>query len=64
MTRNNLHWVLITSPDEHGNAQINIAATNGSQVSIYMSGSAAFEIADTLLMEMYDDDYEPERTFH
>ena len=64
MTRNNLNWVLISAPDENGNAQLNIAATNGSQVSLYLSGSTAAEIADALLMEMYGDDDEPERTLH
>ena len=63
MTRNNLHWILISAPDENGNAQLNIAATNGSQVSLYLSGSTAAEIADALLMEMYGDD-EPERVLH
>jgi hypothetical protein len=61
--RNNLHWILITAPDEKGNAQLNIAATNGSQVAIELSGSTAAEIADLLLFEMHGDD-EPERIAH
>ena len=64
MTQNNLHFVLISAPDENGNAQLNISAKNDSQVSLYLSGSTAAKIADALLMEMYGDDNEPERTFH
>jgi hypothetical protein len=66
MTRNNLHWILITAPDENGNAQLNIAATNGGQVAITLSGSTAAEIADLLLYEMHGQEYdnEPEGTIH
>jgi hypothetical protein len=60
MKQHNLHWILITAPDENGNAQLNIAATNGSQVAITLTGSTAAEIADLLLFEMHDPDNAPE----
>jgi hypothetical protein len=56
MTRNNLHWILITSPDEDGNAQLSIKAHNGGQVAIRISGSTAAEIADLLIWEMHGED--------
>jgi hypothetical protein len=64
MTRNNLHWILITAPDKDGNAQLNIAATNGSQVAIELSGSTAAEIADLLLFEMHGEYDETEGILH
>ena len=63
MTRNNLHWVLISAPDVNGNAQLNIATTDGGQVAIYLTGSFAAEIADMLIMEMHGQDQD-EVTIH
>jgi hypothetical protein len=65
MTRNNLHWILITAPDEDGNAQLNIKAHDGGQVAIRISGSTAAEIADLLIWEMHGEDTpEQPETFH
>lgn len=67
MTRNNLKWVLITAPDAHGMAQVNIAAQDdGGQVAIRLSGYTASQIAHMLIAEMhfeYDED-EEEETVH
>ena len=57
MTRNNLKWVLVTAPDEHGMAQVNIAAQDdGGQVAIRVSGYTAAMIAHMLIAEMHEDD--------
>ena len=61
--RNNLQWILITAPDENGNAKLNIASTNGSQVALNLTGSTAAEIADLLLFEMHGQDQD-EVTIH
>jgi hypothetical protein len=65
MTQNNLKWVLISAPDDKGNAQLNIAAHDGGQVAIYVSGSTAAEIADLLIYEMHGPDtYTHQETVH
>ena len=64
MTQNNLHWILITAPDENGNAQLSIASTNGSQVSLHLTGSTAAEIADLLLFEMHGEDEQERGIIH
>ena len=65
MTRNNLHWVLISAPDESGNAQLNIADHEGGQVAIRITGSTAAAIADQLIWEMHgSDDPEQSETVH
>lgn len=65
MTRNNLKWVLITSPDKDGMAQVNIAAQDdGGQVAIRLTGYTAAMIAHMLIAEMHDDDEEEGETIH
>ena len=61
---NDLHWILITAPDENGNAQLSIASMNGSQVALHLTGSTAAEIADLLLFEMHGQDEQPQRIIH
>jgi hypothetical protein len=60
----NLKWVLVTAPDDKGNAQLNIAAVDGGQVAMTITGSTAAEIAMLLIEEMHFEETEQGETIH
>jgi hypothetical protein len=60
----NLKWVLVTAPDDKGNARLNIAAVDGGQVALNITGLTAAEIAMMLIEEMHFEETQQGETVH